>query len=61
VAGASEGGDRPSVAFSHAGSRQELIFDPRTAVLLATRTVTDSGRVLGETTYLERRVVDELP
>jgi hypothetical protein len=55
------GREGTAVAFSHAGSRQELIFDPRTAVLLATRTVTDSGRVLGETTYLERRVVGELP
>ena len=46
---------------AHAGRRQELIFDPQTAVLLATRSVTASGRILAETTYLERRVVDELP
>ena len=55
------GREGTAVAFAHAGRRQELIFDPRTAVLLATRSVTASGRVLAETTYLERGVVGELP
>jgi hypothetical protein len=59
-----------AVAFTEAGERSELIFDPATSEMLAERTVLTrprpeygfaAGTVITDTAYLERGVVDELP
>jgi len=60
-----------AVAFTEVGLRNELIFDPATSEMLAERTVLldpsaaeiplPKGTVIGDSAYLERAVVDELP
>ena len=60
-----------AVAFTEVGMRNELIFDPATSEMLAERTVLvdpaaaqlplPKGTVIGDSAYLERAVVDELP
>jgi hypothetical protein len=60
-----------AVAFTEVGTRNELIFDPATSEMLAERTVLldpsaaqlplPKGTVIGDSAYLERAVVDELP
>jgi hypothetical protein len=59
-----------AVAFTEAGVRSELIFDPATSEMLAERSVLTrprpdlglaAGTVIGDSVYLERAVVDELP
>lgn len=60
-----------AVAFTEVGIRHELIFDPETSEMLAERQVLvrpeeaeiplPAGIVIGDTAYLERAVVDELP
>jgi hypothetical protein len=59
------------VAFTSRGIRNDLIFDPKTSVLLGERTVVvdpqlsaldvGAGTVSGYTTYLESEVVDSAP
>ena len=59
-----------AVAFTEAGTRRELIFDPETSELLAEREVlvdptsaeidATPGTVLGDVAYLERAVVNTL-
>jgi hypothetical protein len=60
-----------AVAFTEVGVRNELIFDPATSEMLAERSVLldpaaaeiplPKGTVIGDSAYLERAVVDELP